>query len=74
LVYSTYLGGSGFDDGNGIVIDTSGNAYVTGLTFSTDFPTTSDAFQAILKGVGDAFVAKPQTVPNGTLTFGLKID
>lgn len=45
LVYSTYLGGSGLDDGAGIAVDGAGNAYVTGLTYSPDFPTTPGAFQ-----------------------------
>lgn len=64
LVYSTYLGGSLYDFGSGIALDPDGNAYVTGTTFSTDFPVTSSAFQAIYKGAtppfaaGDAFVAK----------------
>ena len=39
LVYSTYLGGSMDDFGFGIAVDSSGNAYVTGLSGSTDFPT-----------------------------------
>jgi len=38
LVYSTYLGGSAHDDGHGIAVDTSGNAFVTGATASTNFP------------------------------------
>jgi hypothetical protein len=59
LVYSTYLGGNDEDYGRGIAVDSSGNAYVTGYTYSTDFPTAS-AFQGALGGVGysDAFVTK----------------
>ena len=60
LLYSTYLRGSGFDFGNGIAVDATGNAYVTGTTLSTDFPTTPGAFQPARRGgVGaDAFVTK----------------
>ena len=54
LSYSTYLGGNGTDQGNGIAVDTSGNAYVTGFTGSTNFPTTTGAFPT--GGGGDAFV------------------
>ncbi len=58
LVYSTYLGGSGnLDEGDGIAVDSSGNAYVTGVTNSTNFPTVN-AFQPALKGSDDAFVTK----------------
>ena len=45
LVYSAYLGGSGMDGGNGIALDSSNNVYVTGFTYSTNFPTTTNAFQ-----------------------------
>jgi len=58
LVYSTYLGGIGFDKGTGIAVDASGNAYVTGYTNSSNFPTTTGSAQTAYGGSGDAFVAK----------------
>jgi hypothetical protein len=59
LVYSTYLGGSDQDVGLGIALDALGNAYVTGFTASTNFPTTPGAFQPSFGGGGgDAFVTK----------------
>ena len=57
LLYSTYLGGSGVDHGAAIAVDSSGEAYVTGSTFSPDFPVAS-AFQKNNAGGQDAFVAK----------------
>jgi hypothetical protein len=57
LSYSTYLGGSGEESGNGIAVDSSRVAYVTGGTNSTNFP-TKNAFQASFGGVFDAFVTK----------------
>ena len=58
LVYSTYLGGSGSDFGNGIAVDAAGSAYVSGETSSFDFPTTAGAFDTTYNGGGDAFVVK----------------
>ena len=58
LVWSTYLGGSQNDEGNGIAVDCDGFVYVTGATESPDFPVTSGAFQVDLKGNSDAFVTK----------------
>jgi hypothetical protein len=58
LVFSSYLGGSNSDGGNGIWVDSAGSIYLTGQTFSNDFPTTPGAFQTVFGGNADAFVAK----------------
>ncbi len=59
LVWATYLGGEGNNDlGLAIAVDEQTNAYVGGLTNSADFPVTEDAFQALLKGDSDSFVAR----------------
>jgi Abnormal spindle-like microcephaly-assoc'd, ASPM-SPD-2-Hydin/Beta-propeller repeat len=58
LVYATYLGGSGVEGGSGIAVDAAGNAYVTGNTDSTDFPTKNAIQPAFGGGTADAFVTK----------------
>jgi hypothetical protein len=59
LVYSTYFGGTSQDNGDGgIAVDSSGNVYVSGLTDSSDFPTTSGAYQTNFRGFRDIFVTK----------------
>jgi len=66
LIYSTFLGGSVADDpgsgdsGQSIGIDGSGNAYVAGITFSADFPTSPNAY---LRNYGNYFAAKLSTIP-----------
>lgn len=57
IVYSTFLGGTGADLGYAIAADAAGNAYVTGITFSTDFPTKLP-LQGTNGGKQDAFVTK----------------
>jgi hypothetical protein len=76
LGYSTYLGGSGADDGSGVAVDSSGIIYLTGSTSSSDFPTTQGAFSTTFGGNQDAFVTKldpsvilPTPTPTVTPTF-----
>ena len=59
MYYSTYLGGSALDWADSVAVDSSGNAYLTGGTASTDFP-TKDPFQSTLAGAGtyDAIVVE----------------
>jgi hypothetical protein len=60
LIYSTYLGGSSYDNCFGIVLDTQDYAYVTGRTYSSDFPVTPGAFQTTF-------------TPNSIATFVTKL-
>lgn len=68
LVYSTYLGGSFSDGANAIAVDSSGNAYVAGLTKSSDFPVTPGALKTVgnegSPGRGIGFITKLN--PTGT--------
>jgi hypothetical protein len=59
LIYSTYAGGNAVDDSRAIAIDKNGNAYITGETNSSNFPTTSGCYNTIYNGgSGDCFVLK----------------
>lgn len=58
LIYGTYIGGIDHDVGFGLAVDPQGRAYVTGATYSVNFPTTPGAFQPTPPGYPDAFVAK----------------
>lgn len=58
LIYSTFLGGEDNDSAEGIAVDLSGSAYVTGGTRSSGFPVTSSAFQSFRAGDTDAYFTK----------------
>ncbi len=66
--YVTYLGGKGVDEANAIALDSSGNAYVAGTTYSTDFPVTYGSYQTTRRGGYEAFLAKIAAT-GATLTF-----
>jgi hypothetical protein len=67
LVYSTYLGGTGTDNGFAVALDGGGNAYVTGSTSSSDFPTLN-AYDGTQNGAYDAFITKFSAAGN-TLVY-----
>ncbi|MHA2161297.1 MAG: SBBP repeat-containing protein [Candidatus Thorarchaeota archaeon] len=67
LVFSTYLGGFGYEHVTTITTDPHGNIVVAGVTFSSTFPTTNDAYQNSYGGSGDGFLMKMN--PNGELLY-----
>lgn len=67
FTYSTYLGGSSSDGGTSVAADNSGNAYVTGYTYSSNFPVVDASQPTYAGGLGDAFVAA--FPPSGTSPF-----
>lgn len=71
ILYSTYVGGFAEDAAYGVAVDkTNGNAFVTGLTLSSNYPTSAGAFQPTFGGAGDAFFTEFNTniqAPNSRL-------
>jgi len=85
LIYSTYLGGSNTDEGYGIAVDATGNCYVTGDTYSTDFPTQDplypnnaggwDVFVTSLSPSGDALIYSTYLGgSNSDYSYGIAVD
>ncbi len=69
LIYSTYIGGEGYEYGRSIAVDNSGSAYVTGYTTSSNFPTLNP-YQSTYQGGyhdGDVFVTKLSNSGNGLI-------
>jgi len=76
LVYSSYVGGTSGDFGNGVAVDANGNAYVVGIAFSppgaglTNFPVTAGAFQSTLNTPnGNAFLTRIDTTLSGAASL-----
>jgi len=70
LIFSTYLGGNEGDLAAGIGLDSTGNVYLTGITDSTDFPTTPGAYQTTpssTPGAGNSFVS--EFSPTGSIVY-----
>ena len=71
LVYSTFLGGSNYEEGTRVAVDSAGRAYLTGRTYSSDFPTVAGSFDTILSGTSDVFASKldPALAGPGSLVY-----
>lgn len=72
LVYSTYLGGTGGDMARAITVDANQNAYLTGLTFSTDFPLSASPYQAAVatgNTSGTSFLTRIDTTQSGAASL-----
>jgi hypothetical protein len=67
LVYTTRLGGSGYDAAISVEVCNDGSVFVSGYTVSSDFHTTDDAIQRTLGGAGDIFLAKLN--PDGLIEY-----
>jgi hypothetical protein len=74
IIFSSYIGGSGNEGGNGTALDQSGSLYATGCTESSDFPTTPRAFQTTFQGgdglLGFSVCSGPTDTFVTTIDFG----
>ena len=69
LLYSTYLAGSGGESATGVALDLRNKIYVSGITSSTNFPTTTDAFQLTSKATNQFFVSKIDPATSGAASL-----
>jgi len=65
MVYSTYLGGVSYDEGASVAVDKNGHVYVTGETYSNNFPVTRDAYDSTHNGKADVFVTRLNPAESG---------
>jgi len=69
LIYSTFIGGSGYDIANDMVLDNVGNVYIVGSTSSADFPTSAAAYNDTFYGVGDDVIVLKLSADGSTLLY-----
>lgn len=67
LIFSTFYGGNLYDLGRSLAVDALGNSYITGVAYSTNFPTTAGAFRSFCGGTQDAFVLKMNATGTATI-------
>lgn len=68
LIYATYIGGTGDEQGNALCLDASGNVYITGLSSSSDYPVTAGAYDMSANGMDDAVVTRLNATGNSLLS------
>ncbi|MHA2096461.1 MAG: SBBP repeat-containing protein [Candidatus Hodarchaeales archaeon] len=68
MIYSTYIGGTGYEIPHSIVVDVNQDVWICGETGSVNFPTTSNAYDSVLNGSVDAFLFKLSGI-NGSLLY-----
>ncbi len=69
LLYSTYLGGAGMDRTQNVALDGAGRAWVVGYTWSSNYPTSSGAFDTTFGGLVDAFISRIDPAASGAASL-----